>query len=97
MRRCAVSIPSNIAEGHGRYTIKELTRFLDIAKGSLYELDTQIEISSKLGYINPESKETVLALIDRVSRLLTGFKNFKLRDQLRETPPKSQVPSPKSQ
>lgn len=52
MRRSAISIPSNIAEGAGRRGNKEWTRFLYIALGSLSELETQIEIAKMLGYIN---------------------------------------------
>ena len=52
MRRCAVSIPSNIAEGSSRNGAKEFTHFLYIAHGSLSELDTQLIISKQLGYIN---------------------------------------------
>jgi four helix bundle protein len=47
MRRCAVSIPSNIAEGYGRNSQNDFARFLQISAGSLYELQTQIEISQK--------------------------------------------------
>lgn len=52
MRRCAISIPSNIAEGAGRRGNKEWTRFLYISLGSLSELETQIDIAKMLGYIN---------------------------------------------
>jgi four helix bundle protein len=51
LRRCAVSIPSNIAEGQGRATRGEFQQFLGHARGSLYELETQIVIAAKLGYV----------------------------------------------
>jgi len=51
IRRCAVSIPSNLAEGSGRKNTKEYIHFLYISNGSLSELETQLEISYKLGYI----------------------------------------------
>jgi four helix bundle protein len=52
IRRCAISIPSNIAEGKGRNTDKEFVRFLQISLGSVYELQTQLELSLQLNYIN---------------------------------------------
>lgn len=55
IRRAAVSIPSNIAEGFGRDTPKEFSHFLSIARGSLYELSTQLEIANRLGYLQPNS------------------------------------------
>ena len=55
MRRCAVSIPSNIAEGYGRRTSGDYIRFLRMASGSLYELQTQMEIAKNLCYL-PESE-----------------------------------------
>ena len=77
MRRCAVSISSNIAEGHGRTSDKELLRFLDIARGSIYELDTQVEISKRLNYLNLEKFNLLSISLDEISRMLAGLKRFK--------------------
>jgi len=52
LRRCAISIPSNIAEGYGRETRKELARYLTISIGFLYEFQTQIEIAKSIHYLN---------------------------------------------
>ena len=73
MRRAAVSIPSNIAEGCARATDKESIRFLDIALGSLAELDTQILISKELGYINDNPFDEK---IKKISALILGLKNY---------------------
>lgn len=54
IRRSLISIPSNIAEGYGRKSNKEFTRFLNIAVGSLFEYQTQIEIAKNIDYIKPE-------------------------------------------
>ena len=56
MRRSAISIPSNIAEGYGRNSRKDYRRFLSISRGSLFELQTQLEISQELGYINNKAE-----------------------------------------
>ena len=72
-RRAAVSIPSNVAEGCGRGTNKELYRFLDIASGSLAELETQIYIAKELGYISDSTE--VDDLMIKVQKILVGFKN----------------------
>lgn len=70
MRRSAVSIPSNIAEGTGRYYSKEYCRFLQISRGSLYELQTQITIAQNLGYITDfgliKQIETKAAEVERM-------------------------------
>lgn len=76
MRRCAVSIPSNIAEGKGRYTDKEYVRFLAIARGSLFELQTQLDIAGELKYITDSiSHQEALGLIDEIGRMLTSMIN----------------------
>jgi four helix bundle protein len=71
MRRAAVSIPSNLAEGAARTGRKEFAQFLSIAKGSLSELETQLLISAELGYL--DQKHGVFQLMEEVSRLLSGL------------------------
>ena len=77
MRRCVISIPSNIAEGHGRNSDKEIIRFLDIARGSIFELDTQIEISRQLNYLKSKEFNLIFSLLDETSRMLTGLRKSK--------------------
>ena len=60
MRRAAVSIPSNIAEGHSRTSTKEFMHFISVALGSTAELETQILLSENLGYIKIDPKETLI-------------------------------------
>lgn len=73
MRRAAVSIPSNIAEGAARFSDKEKINFFYIARGSLSELDTQIEICESLGYLKPGDKETSQGEMDELSAMLNGL------------------------
>ena len=71
MRRAAVSIPSNIAEGHGRHSEKEFKHFLSIAQGSVCELDTQLRICLRQGYFPEEQAAAALALCQETGRMLT--------------------------
>ena len=71
IRRAAISIPSNIAEGCARFSDKEVLRFLDIASGSLAELETQLIISEQLGYIEPKS---LMEQIKAIGQMLSGLK-----------------------
>jgi four helix bundle protein len=75
IRRAAVSIPSNIAEGQCRNTTKDFLNFLAIARGSLGEVETQILIASKLEYLKSEERADIQSLIDEVGRLLSGLQN----------------------
>lgn len=70
IRRAAVSIPSNIAEGQARYGKKEFIRYLYIAKGSLAELDTQCLIARELGYVEEPQIKPILLQIDELQRML---------------------------
>jgi len=71
MRRSAVSIPSNIAEGFGREGKPEILRFLRIARGSLFELQTQLELANALGFLRPdEPTNSLSAETDRVLQAL---------------------------
>ncbi len=73
MRRAAISIPSNIAEGAARGTTKELLHFLRIADGSLSELDTQIELAKRLGYVS--NTDELNELMSQLARSLAALKS----------------------
>ena len=73
MRRSVISIPSNIAEGYGRNTTKEYVRFLSIARGSEYEVETQIQICIMLKYVTEEQARNVFCLCNEVSRMLSSI------------------------
>jgi four helix bundle protein len=73
LRRAAVSIPSNIAEGQGRFGATEFRHFLRQANGSLMELETQILIAERLGYITPKEASTVLNSAAEVGKILHGL------------------------
>ena len=75
VRRAAVSIPSNISEGLARNSLKEKGKFLDIARSSLVELDTQIEISLQLNYLELKSIDTLSKLSNSTFAMLTKLIN----------------------
>ena len=78
IRRSAVSVPSNIAEGCGRRTSKETIHFLYISRGSLYELETQVYLSIDMDYVTKSTSEIILDKITICKKLLNGFiKYFK--------------------
>jgi len=76
MRRCAVSIPSNIAEGCGRRTSNDTIHFLHISRGSLYELETQCFLALDQNYIDETQFNDIFELIQTCKRLLNGFINY---------------------
>lgn len=73
MQRAAVSVPSNIAEGKGHRSSKEFVHFLLHARGSLWELQTQILLSEQLTYISKEQGSRLLTIAENVSRALNGL------------------------
>jgi len=75
IRRAAVSVPSNIAEGQGRRTTKEFLNFLSMARGSLMEVQTQTEIAGRLQFLRAEPAEELLQVATSVCRLLNGLMN----------------------
>ena len=73
MRRCAISVPSNIAEGCGRNYPKDSIQFFHISRGSLYELETQLYFSFDLNYIDQTKLNEVLLSTETTRKLLSGF------------------------
>ena len=74
IKRSAISISSNIAEGAGRETSKEFSRFLDIASGSAFELESQIILAMDLEFINLKDGETLINDIKEIQKMINGFK-----------------------
>jgi len=73
LRRCVVSISSNIAEGAGRNTDKDFNRFLSIAYGSSYELETQVIIAANLDYLEKSESDKLCAEIDELQKIIYSF------------------------
>ena len=73
LRRCSVSVASNIAEGSSRSSNKDFNRFLEISLGSLYELQTQIIISSNRNYFELEKLDIIENKITELQRMISGF------------------------
>jgi four helix bundle protein len=75
IRRAAVSIPSNIAEGQGRHTTRDFLNFLSITNGSLNELETQVMIAHRLDYISVRAQTSALSQTAEVGRLANALAN----------------------
>ena len=73
IRRAAVSIPSNIAEGQGRHTTKEFVQFLSVARGSKCERETQIELARRIGYLSRSECNNILQLCREVGKMLNAL------------------------
>jgi four helix bundle protein len=81
LRRAAVSIPSNIAEGQARLSTAEFKQSLGHARGSLMEVETQILISQELGYLEHDQSEKLLSASAEVGRIVNGLLNSLLRER----------------
>lgn len=86
IRRAAISIPSNIAEGRSRRTTRDFMRFVVIARGSVAELETQLRIGQNLSYLTSEQVKTLLDNLKEIGRMLSGL-IAKLESKLKEDPP----------
>jgi len=73
IRRAVVSIPSNIAEGYGRRRKQDYLRFLDIARGSLFEVETQLELAGQLQFVDLERLQEPMALVRELDRIMYGL------------------------
>ncbi|OFY39066.1 MAG: four helix bundle protein, partial [Bacteroidetes bacterium GWF2_40_14] len=73
MRRSAVSVPSNIAEGYGRQSTGNYIQFLSIARGSLLELETQIELCVRLNYFQQSESEDIRSRISEIGKMISSL------------------------
>lgn len=82
MRRAVISVPSNIAEGLSRTATKEQSHFLDIAYGSLMEIDCQLDISLDLGYISQEMKQMIEIEINAIAKMIRSLKMNRIANHI---------------
>jgi len=80
LRRAVISVPSNIAEGSGRTSAKDQAHFLEMAFGSLMEVDCQIDIAHDLGYVTDEDVEHLEQLVGAIAALLSGIRRKRLSE-----------------
>ena len=83
IKRSAVSIPSNIAEGAGRNSVKEFLYFLSVANGSSYELQTQLLISNKLNFLKDDLLESMLFELNEIQKMNYNFQKTLKKDSLK--------------
>jgi len=83
IRRASVSIPANIAEGAARKTTKEFLQFLSIAQGSSSEVETELLIAFRLGYISEEDYGKLIIEIESIGRMLVGLANYQKNKDLK--------------
>ena len=74
IRRAGVSVPANIAEGHSRFHTKEFLNHLSIARGSLAELETELMISQRVGFLSSEQLDRLLVMSDEIGRMTAGLR-----------------------
>jgi four helix bundle protein len=88
LRKAVVSVSSNIAEGSGRATTKDLLNFLSTARGSLRESESLLLLSQRLGYVSEQDLKAVIQLVHRIGQMLTALRK-KLRKKLKRKKPAS--------
>ncbi len=93
LRRCAVSVPSNIAEGYARNSGGDYAPFLRVASGSLYEMETQIEVARNLGYLSGQQGARAMDSTRELGRML-GSLITRVEAGTRSTPPSPHRPEP---
>ncbi len=84
LRKCAVSIPSNIAEGHTRRSTREYLRFISIALGSIAEAETQLLLAARLGMVKPEQTASIEDLMVEVGKMLRAIQGKLKPNEVRE-------------
>jgi four helix bundle protein len=82
-KRAAISIPANIAEGMGRQYKKDTVHFLHIARGSIYELETHLNVALMVKIIEEKTFEKIITIIDEVTKLLSGLINYMQKAELK--------------
>ena len=75
LHRAAISVPSNIAEGHARFAPRDFRHFLRLSRGSIAELETQLRLARRLGYLSEADLRPIMEQVSEVGRVLTGLIN----------------------